>query len=51
MQNDITAGFRRRDYVKITIFGFAITALWQSLHTIILTLRQLDFVSESQKNT
>jgi Na+/melibiose symporter-like transporter len=44
-------GFRRRDYVKIAIFGFALTALWQSLHSIILPLRLLDFVDESQKNT
>ncbi len=43
--------FRRRDYVKITIFGFALTALWQSMHTIILPLRLLDFVPEAQKNT
>ena len=46
-----TTQFRRRDYVKITIFGFALTALWQSLHTIILPLRLLDFVPEVQKNT
>ncbi len=39
------------DYIKITIFGFAIAALWSSLHTIILPLRLLDFVAESQKNT
>jgi len=39
------------DYIKITILGFALTALWQSLHTIILPLRLLDFVAESQKNT
>jgi Na+/melibiose symporter-like transporter len=51
MQNDITPGFHRVDYVKITIFGFAVTALWQSLHTIILPIRLLDFVAESQKNT
>jgi len=43
--------FRRLDYVKITIFGFALTALWQSLHTLVLPLRVLDFVPESQKNT
>ena len=43
--------FHRIDYVKITIFGFALTALWQSLHSIILPLRLLDFVAESQKNT
>jgi len=44
-------GFRRIDYVKITIFGFATTALWQSLHAIILPLRLLDFVAETEKNT
>ena len=43
--------FRRRDYVRITIFGLAISALWGSLHSIILPLRILDFVAESQKNT
>ncbi|OGO24813.1 MAG: hypothetical protein A2144_09600 [Chloroflexi bacterium RBG_16_50_9] len=48
---DSHPSFRRADYVKITIFGFALTALWQSMHTIILPLRLLDFVAESQKNT
>jgi len=45
--------FRRIDYLKITIFGFALAALWSSLHSIILPLRllDLDFVTESQKNT
>ncbi len=43
--------FGGTDYVKITVFGFAIAALWGSLHTIILPLRLLDFVAESQKNT
>ena len=43
--------FRRIDYIKITIFGFALAALWNSLHTIILPLRLLDFVAESEKNT
>ena len=46
-----TKRFGPIDYVKITIFGFALTALWQSLHTIILPLRLLDFVAESEKNT
>ena len=46
-----TSYLRARDYVKITIFGFALTALYQSLHSIILPLRLLDFVDESQKNT
>ena len=44
-------GFGPADYIKVTILGFATTALWQSLHTIILPLRVLDFVAESQKNT
>ncbi len=44
-------GFGRADYIKITIFGFALAALWSSLHTIILQVRLLDFVAESQKNT
>jgi Na+/melibiose symporter-like transporter len=39
------------DYIKITVFGFAIAAIWGSLHTIILPLRLLDFVAEPQKNT
>ena len=39
------------DYIKITIFGFALSALWGSLHTIIIPLRLLDFVAESEKNT
>lgn len=44
-------GFAPIDYVKITIFGFAMTALWSSLHGIILPLRLLDFVAETQKST
>jgi len=44
-------GFHGIDYIKITIFGFALSALWSSLHAIILPLRLLDFVAESQKNT
>lgn len=39
------------DYIKISLIFFATTALWQSLHSIILPIRILDFVSESQKNT
>jgi len=42
---------RRIDYIKITIFGFALAALWGSLHTIIIPLRLLDFVAEPEKNT
>jgi Na+/melibiose symporter-like transporter len=43
--------FHRIDYIKITVFGFALAALWSSLHTIIMPVRLLDFVAESQKNT
>ncbi len=43
--------FGRTDYIRITIFGFAMTALWSSLHSIILPLRIMDFVPESQKAT
>jgi len=43
--------FGSADYIKITIFGFALAALWNGLHSIILPLRLLDFVAESEKNT
>ena len=39
------------DYLKITIFGFALTALWSSLGSILLPIRILAYVPESQKNT
>ena len=45
------SAFRHIDYIKITIFGFALAALWGSLHTIVLQERLLDFVAEPQKNT
>jgi len=41
--------FSSRDYIKISIFGFGLTALWGSLHTFIIPLRLLDFVAESEK--
>ncbi|MFC1866492.1 MFS transporter [Chloroflexota bacterium] len=44
-------GFGAADYFRITVLGFALSALWQSMHTIILPLRLLDFVAESDKNT
>ncbi len=47
----VVKGFSRTDYIKITIFGFALAALWSSLHTIIMPIRLLDFVTEAQKNT
>ena len=43
--------FRARDYFKITLLVFAVSALWQSMHGYILPVRILDFVPESQKNT
>jgi Na+/melibiose symporter-like transporter len=43
--------FHRIDYLKITIFGFALSALWGSLHTIVIPTRLLDFVAESEKST
>jgi len=43
--------FGRFDYIKITLLGFAITAMWQALHTIILPLRVADFVGDADKNT
>ena len=43
--------FGKTDYIRITIFGFAMTALWSSLHSIILPLRIMEFVLESQKAT
>jgi Na+/melibiose symporter-like transporter len=43
--------FRRFDYLKITIYGFALAALWSSLHSIVLPLRLLDLVAETEKNT
>ena len=44
-------GFSSIDYVKITIFGLGLGALWNSLHGIILPIRLLDFVPEAQKAT
>jgi Na+/melibiose symporter-like transporter len=43
--------FGGTDYVKVSVLVFAVTALWQSLHSIILPLRVLDFVPEASKNT
>ncbi len=43
--------FRPIDYVKIAIFGFALSALWSSLNAVIMPLRLLDFVPEALKNT
>ena len=39
------------DYIKITVLGFALTALWSSLHSVILPIRLLVYVPASDKNT
>jgi Na+/melibiose symporter-like transporter len=46
-----TSTFRRADYLKITIFGFALAALWGSLHSIVMPTRLLDFVPAADKST
>jgi len=43
--------FRPTDYIKITVLGFGLSALWSSFHIIILQVRLLDFVPEALKNT
>ena len=43
--------FGRLDYLKITIYGFALAALWSSLHSIVLPLRLLGMIAETEKNT
>jgi len=44
-------GFSRIDYLKISIFGFALAALWGSLHSLVLQIRLLDFVAKSERAT
>lgn len=39
------------DYVRITILGLAVSALWNSMGSIIMPLRVLDVAGESRKNT
>jgi len=43
------ADILRIEYVRIAIFGFAIAALWNSLHTLILPVLVSHFVAESEK--
>jgi len=43
------SAFHPKDYIKITIFGLALAALWGSLHTFIIQLRLLGLVAESEK--
>lgn len=49
VSNNSTNHFRHIDYIKITVFGFALAALWGSLHTFIIQVRLLDFVPELEK--
>ena len=52
MDNNVKKGESRPlDYAKITIFGMAMTALWSSLHTIILPLRIADFIPAGRQAT
>ena len=39
------------NYLKITVFGFALSAFWAGVHTLILPVRLLELVPEMQKNT
>ena len=43
--------FGRLDYLKITILGFALSGLAGSMNSIILPVKLLDFLDESQKNS
>ena len=43
--------FGSANYIKISVFGFALAALWGCMHTLILQVRLLDFVPAAQKNT
>ncbi len=43
--------FGRLDYLKITVLGFALSGLAGSMNSIILPVRLLDFLEESQKNS
>jgi Na+/melibiose symporter-like transporter len=46
-----STSFTPIDYIKVTILGFGLTALWASLNNIVLPERLLDFVDESMKNS
>lgn len=43
--------FRPIDYVKISIFGAALSFLWPTLQTLVIPLRLLELTPETQKNT
>jgi Na+/melibiose symporter-like transporter len=46
-----TTTFRAADYLKITILGFALAALANVMHAIILPIRIQDFVGTEHKST
>jgi Na+/melibiose symporter-like transporter len=46
-----TTKFRAPDYLKITVLGFALAAVANAMHAIILPIRIEDFVGSAQKNT
>jgi len=50
-RSTVNTKFRPVDYTKITIFGLAMTALWTSLHSIILPLRIADFIPVGSQAT
>ena len=55
-ENNVTGYSEKRkfaplDYVKITVLGFGLTALWSSLQSIVLPIRLLDFAPEALKNS
>jgi Na+/melibiose symporter-like transporter len=39
------------DFIKISLFGLALSALWNGLNVLIIPLRILDLVNEAQKST
>ena len=49
--NENSNTFSRLDYLKITVLGFALSGLAGSMNSIILPVRLLDFLEESQKNS
>ena len=41
---------RPLDYFRITAFGFAVSAFWAGLHTLIIPVRLLELVPDAHKN-
>lgn len=50
-KSGVAPGFYGADYVKIVIFGIALSALWTNLNSIIIPVQLLSFVPQSLKNT